>query len=72
MVGSYEFPIAYRWAPEALVGFVASTSFLSHSVLGDLTDDFEAELRRELTASDPTGQLEQTISFAYELARRPT
>jgi SAM-dependent methyltransferase len=72
VVGSFEFPMAYRWTPEALIGLVYSTSFLSHSVLGDRTADFEADLRRELTASDPTGRLEQTIRFAYELARRPT
>lgn len=72
MVGSFEFPVAHQWTPAALIGLVYSTSFLSLPVLGDLTDDFEAELRRELIASDPTGQLWQTISFAYELARRPT
>src|SRR4029077_3784576 len=72
MVGSFEFPVGYRWTPEALIGLVYSTSFLSHAVLGDLTEDFEAELRRALPASDPTGPLAQTIRFAYELARRPT
>ena len=71
MVGSYQFPTAYQWTPEALIGLVYSTSFLSHEVLADLADDFEADLRRELTSSDPTGQLAQTIGFAYELARCP-
>jgi SAM-dependent methyltransferase len=71
VVGSFEFPVSYRWSPEALVGLVASSSFLPHEVLGDLAGDFAGEVRRELTASDPTGQLSQTIGFAYELARRP-
>jgi SAM-dependent methyltransferase len=71
VVGSYPFPVAHQWTPGALVGFVESTSFLSHEVLGDLTDDFDADLRRELASSDPTGQFAQTIDFAYELARRP-
>ena len=71
VVGSYQFPIAYQWTPEALVGFVSSTSFLSHEVLGDLADDVEEDLRRELASSVPTGQLSQTIDFAYELARCP-
>jgi ubiquinone/menaquinone biosynthesis C-methylase UbiE len=72
MVGSYQFPIAYEWTPEALVGLVYSTSFLPHEVVADLADDFEEDLRRELTSRDPTGQLSQTIEFAYELARCPT
>jgi len=42
-----------------------------YEVLGDLADAFEEDLRRELTSSDPTGQLAQTIGFAYELARCP-
>jgi len=71
VVGSYQFPIAYQWTPEALVGLVYSTSFLPYEVVADLADDFEEDLRRELTSSDPTGQLLQTIGFAYELARCP-
>ena len=71
VVGSYQFPIVHQWTPEALVGFVHSTSFLPDSVLADLADDFEEDLRRELASSDPTGQLSQTIGFAYELARCP-
>jgi len=71
MVGSYQFPTAYQWTPEALIGLVYSTSFLSREVLGDLADAFEEDLRRELTSSDPSGQLAQTIRFAYELARCP-
>lgn len=71
VVGSYQFPMAYQWTPEALVGFVSSTSFLSHDVLGDLAEEFEADLRRELASSDPTGGFSQTIDFAYELARGP-
>jgi hypothetical protein len=71
VVGSYQFPMAYQWTPETLVGFVSSTSFLSHDVLGGLADDFEGDLRRELAESDPTGLFSQTIDFAYELARGP-
>lgn len=71
VIGSCEFPVASQWTPEMLVGFVYSTSFLSHEVLGDLADDFEDDLRRDLAASDPSGQFWQTIGFAYELARSP-
>ena len=71
VVGSYQFPIAHQWTPEALIGLVYSTSFLSREVLADLADDFEEDLRRDLTSSVPTGELSQTIGFAYELARCP-
>jgi ubiquinone/menaquinone biosynthesis C-methylase UbiE len=71
VVGSYQFPIAHEWTPEALVGLVYSTSFLPYEVVADFADDFEKDLRRELASSDPTGQLLQTIGFAYELARCP-
>ena len=70
-VGTYEFPVAHRWTPETLMGFVLSTSFLSAAVLGDLAHEFEEELRRELASGDPTGQFLQTTTSRYELARRP-
>jgi hypothetical protein len=71
VVGSFDFPIVHHWTPEAVVGLVQSTSFLPHEVVADLADEFEADLRRELASSDPTGQLSQMIGFAYELARAP-
>ena len=71
VVGSSAFPTPHRWTPDALIGFVSSTSFLSHAVLADRAGDFEADLRRELTSSDPTGLFSETIDFAYELARTP-
>jgi ubiquinone/menaquinone biosynthesis C-methylase UbiE len=70
VVGSSQFPTPHQWTPETLIGFVYSTSFLPRAVLADLADEFEDDLRRQLTASDPTGQFSQSIGFAYELARR--
>jgi SAM-dependent methyltransferase len=69
--GRYEFPVAWEWTPETLIGFVFSTSVLSRGALGDLAPGFEDDLRRELLACEPSGQLPQTIRFAYDLARRP-
>ena len=45
---------------------------VAYEVLGDRAGEFEEELRRDLSASDPNGLFPQTISFAYEPARRPT
>jgi ubiquinone/menaquinone biosynthesis C-methylase UbiE len=71
LVGYYQFPAACEWTPEALTGFVFSTSVLSREALGGLAPDFEEDLRRVLHACEPTGRLPQITGFAYDLARRP-
>ncbi len=70
-VGRFEFTSQHRWTAASLAGFVFSTSVLPRHVLGDLAPDFAADLRSQLLAVEPTGQFDQTISCAYELALRP-
>jgi ubiquinone/menaquinone biosynthesis C-methylase UbiE len=70
-VGRFEFTAQYRWTAASLAGFVFSTSVLSRHVLGDLAPDFASDLRNRLLAVEPTGQFDQTISSAYDLACRP-
>ena len=70
-VTSAEFPAGHEWTAESLIGFVYSTSVLPRPVVGDLADEFEAELRRELGRHSTDGRMVETIRFAYELARRP-
>jgi len=71
LAGAYQFPTAHEWPLEALIGFVYSTSVLSHAALGGHASGFEDDLRHELLALEPSGRFRQTIGFAYELARRP-
>jgi SAM-dependent methyltransferase len=71
LTGRYEFSVAWEWTPEALVGFMFSTSILSRAALGDLAAGFEDDLRRELSACATAGRLAQRITFTYELAQRP-
>jgi len=71
LAGSYQFSVSWDWTPEALIGFAYSTSVLSRAALGDLAAGFEQDLRQEVRAAEPSGVLRQTITFAYELARRP-
>lgn len=71
LAGCYEFRAAGEWTPESLIGFAYSTSVLSRAALGGLAPEFESDLRRELRASEPSGQFRQDIRFAYDLARRP-
>jgi SAM-dependent methyltransferase len=68
--GTFEFPVVQRWSVESLVGVVYSTSFLNRTVLDDLADQFESDLRSRLLACCPDGVFDQDLTFAYELARR--
>ncbi len=70
-VRSSRFPTAHDWTVEALIGFVYSTSALPRAVLGDRSEEFERDLRRELGSYAVANRLRDTIDFAYELARRP-
>lgn len=54
-----------------IVGYLYSTSFCSHNVLGDKRAGFEADLRHTLSAIDPAGQFSETLDFEAWLAWRP-
>lgn len=70
LVDERTFPTPYIWSLDAIVGFFYSTSVASKAVLGELADDFEADLRRALLDHDPSGQYVEDLRFAYTLARR--
>ncbi|MGH3160165.1 MAG: class I SAM-dependent methyltransferase [Streptosporangiaceae bacterium] len=69
--GRFEFAAGRDWSAGEVAGYVFATSVLTRAVLGERAGDFEAELREEMTAAEPSGRFRQTITFAYELARRP-
>lgn len=71
MAGEFGFSSAHGWAPDELIGFVYSTSFLSRQVLGSLAREFEADMRSALDPFDEGGGLHEVINFTYELYRRP-
>jgi ubiquinone/menaquinone biosynthesis C-methylase UbiE len=60
--GAFRFPTPQVWTLEALIGLARSTSFLPQQAR------FDDDLGRALGG----GPFEETIDFAYELARRPT
>jgi hypothetical protein len=70
--GRYEFPVSHEWTVAALAGYVRSTSPLPPSVLGDRGADFDADLAASVGRYARDGRLTETVSFAYELARKPT
>ncbi len=54
-----------------IVGYLYSTSFCSHHVLGDKRAGFEADLRQTLTEISPDGRFSEKLGFDAWLARRP-
>ena len=55
---------------ESLTGFAYSTSILSRSALGNHLEAFEGDLRDRLRTVQPEGDFEDSVSFAYDLARK--
>ena len=71
-VGRQEFSREQRWSPLELAGLIRSTSFLSAPVLGDQGSAFDADLAAALRPYAEGGVYAETVSFAYELARKPS
>jgi SAM-dependent methyltransferase len=70
MAGHHEFAIEHRWSVPELAGYIRSTSVLPASVLGDQAAAFDADLAASLGPHSDGGAFTQTVSFAYDLARK--
>jgi len=69
--GRREFAVEHRWTLAELAGYIRSTSVLPAAVLGDQADAFDADLAARLGPHGDGGAFTETVSFAYELARKP-
>jgi SAM-dependent methyltransferase len=69
--GLREFAVEHRWSLPELAGHVRSTSFLPAAVLGAQSAAFDAGLAAALAPFGDRGAFTETVSFAYELARKP-
>jgi len=67
----HEFAIEHRWTLPELAGLIRSTSFLPDNVLGDQAAAFDADLEARLGPHSNGGAFTETVSFAYDLARKP-
>ncbi|MEX3105683.1 MULTISPECIES: bifunctional 2-polyprenyl-6-hydroxyphenol methylase/3-demethylubiquinol 3-O-methyltransferase UbiG [unclassified Streptomyces] len=67
----HEFAVEHRWTLGELAGHVRSTSFLPPSVLADRAAEFDGDLMAVLSPYTVDGHLTETVSFAYDLARKP-
>ena len=71
VAGRHEFTAEHRWSLPELAGYIRSTSSLPASVLGDQAAVFDAGLAASLGPHSRGGAFTQTVSFAYDLARKP-
>ena len=69
--GRYDFPVEHHWTIHELAGHIRSTSFLPPPVLAGHAAEFDADLTAELSRYTASERLTGTVSFAYELARKP-
>jgi SAM-dependent methyltransferase len=69
--GRFEFLVEHRWTVPELAGFARTLSVLPASGLADHAAAFDAELAAELGRYAPDGHLTETVSFAYDLGRKP-
>jgi SAM-dependent methyltransferase len=69
--GDAEFAVGHRWTLPELAGLVRSTSFLPEAVLGDRGEEFDADLAASLGPYSDGGSFPETVTFVYELARKP-
>jgi hypothetical protein len=71
VVGHYAFTAEHHWSLAELAGHIRSTSFLPPTVLGDQAAAFDAELAAALRPYNNNDVFTETVSFAYDLARKP-
>jgi SAM-dependent methyltransferase len=67
-----EFAAEHRWRLPELAGYIRSTSFLPASVLGNQGAAFDEDLAAALAPFANGGAFTETVSFAYDLARKPS
>ncbi|MEY9855702.1 SAM-dependent methyltransferase [Catenulispora sp. GAS73] len=71
VVGRSAFTAEHSWTLEELAGHIRSTSFLPPAVLGDQAAAFDADLAATLHPLSADGLFTETVSSAYDLARKP-
>lgn len=70
LAGQHEFTVEHQWSLAEIAGWIRSGS-LPVTVLGGQAAAFDADLAASLGPHSSGGAFPQTVSFAFELARRP-
>ena len=71
VIGRHEFAAEHRWSVPELAGHLRSTSFLPEPVLGDHAAAFDGDLATSLAPYSDGGTYPESVTFAYDLARKP-
>jgi SAM-dependent methyltransferase len=71
VAGRREFTAEHGWSLPELAGHIRSTSVLPPSVLGDEASAFDADLTASVGPHGDSDVFTETVSFAYDLARKP-
>jgi ubiquinone/menaquinone biosynthesis C-methylase UbiE len=69
--GIYSFTIPYCWRAESIIGYLYSTSVCSKRVIGDKTDEFEAEIKSALNKINKQDKFSDIIQCGYTIGRKP-
>ncbi|MFE2971545.1 class I SAM-dependent methyltransferase [Streptomyces sp. NPDC059340] len=70
-VEEHTIPVERPWTPQAVIGYLYSTSFASRPLFGDRLEEFEERALELLTEHADVGVLIEHASFDVLLARRP-
>jgi SAM-dependent methyltransferase len=70
LIGRHQFLVEHRWTLPELAGFARSLSTLPADALAAQAAAFDDSMSAELGPYERDGQLTETVSFAYELARK--
>jgi SAM-dependent methyltransferase len=70
LIGRHQFRVEHRWTLPELAGFARTLSTLPADALAAQAAAFDDSLSSELGPYVRDGYLTETVSFAYELARR--
>jgi ubiquinone/menaquinone biosynthesis C-methylase UbiE len=67
---NYSFTIQYYWSAESIIGYLYSTSVCSKRVIGDKSDEFEAEIKTALEKINRQDKFSDVIQCGYTLGKK--
>jgi SAM-dependent methyltransferase len=71
VIGKFEFLVPHRWTPSELAGFARSLSTVPAAAVAAQSAAFDHSFAAELGPFLVDGHVTQTVSFAYDLLRKP-
>lgn len=69
-VDEYTVPVTRTWTPDAILGYLYSTSFAAPQLFGDRLSEFDQEVRTTLARLSDTGTFPEDNEFVIRIGRR--